>query len=120
MASVFRSSILAGAVALTALPTLASGAAGPPPGRYACYAYVGSTPYYNGTTVILKKGGHYTTKGAHDTGRYAVHGKHVVFRSGKLRGFRTTWRVDGSGTAALIIEFPNNHATNTATCGLLH
>lgn len=108
------------AAALAAVPAVSAAASGPPVGKYACYAYVGSTPYYNGTTVILKHHGRYTTKGAHFTGRYTVKGKKVVFRSGKLKGFKSLWRVDGSGTPALIIEFPNHKSTNTATCGLLH
>ena len=113
-------SIAAAALALAATPGVAAATAGPPTGSYACYAYVGYTPYYNGTTVILKSGGRYTTKGGHSTGRYSVKGKKVVFRSGKLRGFKSKWDRDGSGTYALIIEFPNGDATNTATCGRQH
>jgi hypothetical protein len=112
-------SILVAAAAVIAPPAASVAASGPPTGKYACYAYVGSTPYYNGTTVILKSGHHYTTKGAHFTGRYAIKGKKVIFRSGKLKGFKSLWRVDGSGTPALIIEFPNHSSTNTATCGRL-
>ena len=43
-----------------------------------------------------------------------------MFRSGKLRGFKSKWDRDGSGNYALIIEFPNGNATNTADCGRLH
>jgi len=116
-----RSSITIATAALALAGTAGIAAAsGPPTGSYACYAYVGYTQYYNGTTVILKKGGKYTTKGGHTTGRYSVKGKKVVFRSGKLRGFKSKWDRDGSGNYALIIEFPNGNATNTADCGRLH
>jgi hypothetical protein len=113
------SAVLTATAALAVMPDASVAASGPPAGKYACYAYVGYTTYYNGTTVILKSGHHYTTKGAHLIGRYAVKGKKVIFRSGKLKGFKSLWRVDGSGTPALIVEFPNHSSTNTATCGLL-
>jgi hypothetical protein len=106
--------------AFSALPAQAS--EGPPPGRYACYAYgFGMAGYYNGTTVVIEPGGRYTTVGASFTGtyRYVAAGKKVQFVTGKLAGLRSWYRSSASGKS-ILIAFKNHNATNTAVCGKLH
>jgi hypothetical protein len=106
--------------AFSVLPAQASD--GPPPGRYACYAYgFGMGGYYNGTTVVIEPGGHYTTVGASYTGnyRYVAAGKKVQFLTGKLAGLRSWYRSSASGKS-ILIAFKNHTATNTAVCSKLH
>jgi len=106
--------------AFTALP--ANAADGPPPGRYACYAYgFGMAGYYNGVTVVIEPGGRYTTQGASFAGqyRYVAAGQQVQFLTGKLAGLRSHYRSSASGKS-IIIAFKNHKSTNTAVCSKLH
>lgn len=106
--------------AFSTLPARASD--GPPPGRYACYAYgFGMAGYYNGVTVIIEPGGRYTTQGASFTGtyRYVASGRQVQFLTGKLAGLRSRYRSSASGKS-IVIAFKNRNATNTAVCSKLH
>ena len=106
--------------AFSALPAQASD--GPPPGRYACYAYgFGMAGYYNGTTVVIEPGSRYTTVGASFTGnyRYVDTGRKVQFLTGKLAGLRSWYRSSASGKS-ILIAFKNHNSTNTAVCSKLH
>ncbi len=106
----------------SSLPVIAGAASsGPPAGKYACYNYgYNFQTFYNGVTLIIEDGSHYTTQGANFTGhyRYLQNGS-IVFSSGKLRGLKSRFR-QGHGGKAILIGFKNGHATNTAVCGLSH
>ncbi len=123
MQHVHRAVLFVSALVLGAFFALPARAAdGPPPGRYACYAYgFGMAGYYNGVTVVIEPGGRYTTQGASFTGqyRYVAAGQQVQFLSGKLAGLRSHYRSSASGKS-IIIAFKNRNATNTAVCSKLH
>ncbi|MDH2910640.1 MAG: hypothetical protein HKL92_08635 [Candidatus Eremiobacteraeota bacterium] len=122
--SVARSTLIVVFIALMApiLTAPAGAASAPPPvGKYACYNYgFNFQAFYNGVTLILKDGSHYTTQGATYVGRYRyLQNGSIVFASGKLQGLTSRFR-PGPGGKAILIDFRDGRATNTAVCGMLH
>ncbi len=110
------------ALIASSLPAIAGAASsGPPAGKYACYNYgFNFQVFYNGVTLIIEDDSHYTTQGAKFTGRYRyLQNGSIVFASGKLQGLTSRFR-PGPGGKAILIDFRDGRATNTAVCGMLH
>lgn len=112
--------VLAACLGLTVAAQPAIASSGPPLGRYACYDYgYNFRAFYNGVTVVIEPGSHYTTQGANFTGRYRYAGGRIEFLSGKLAGLRSWYTASAHGHA-IHIAFRNGNTTNTAVCGRLH
>jgi len=100
----------------------AAAAGGPPSGKYACYQFgFNAQMFFNGVTVVIQPGGHYTTAGASFTGdyRFVPQGARIIYTSGKLAGLKS-WYIQSAGGQAIYITFHDGKATNTAVCGRMH
>jgi hypothetical protein len=113
MSKRWSSLLVAGAVAAISAPALAKG--GVPPGEYLCYQYNGTSYQYlggfklksHGKYLALYRGGRPIRGGS---GKYAVKGKNVKFKSGPYKTFTGKARIATGGATVIDITLKSDHS----------